>query len=250
MWTALTDRVAIVTGAAMGIGQAVAVRLAQDGCNLVLVDLEKDLLAETASMIKDHGREVLVCPMDISNPEQINSMAAETIKTFGRIDILVNSAGILGPNVPLWEYSIEDWDRVMGIDLRGTFLLCKAVIDPMRKAGYGRIVNLASIAGKEGNPLMCGYTTAKAGVIALTRSLALEVADQGIVANSIAPTVIEGRISKETTPEQQKLFLAKIPMRRLGKPEEVANLVRFLVSDECSFSTGCCYDLSGGRAVF
>jgi 3-oxoacyl-[acyl-carrier protein] reductase len=120
----------------------------------------------------------------------------------------------------------------------------------MRSQKSGRIVNLASIAGKEGNPLMCGYTSAKAGVIAFTRGLALEVAKEGIVVNSIAPTVIEGRISKETTPEQQKMFRSKIPMNRLGKPEEVANLIRFLVSDECSFSTGCCYDISGGRAVY
>jgi 2-dehydro-3-deoxy-L-rhamnonate dehydrogenase (NAD+) len=250
MWTALTGKVAIVTGAAMGIGQAVALRLAGDGCNIVLVDLEKDLLAETASMVEKLGRKTLIFPIDISDWQQVEAMAKEAVKVFGRIDILVNSAGILGPNVPIWEYPIEAWDRVMSIDLKGTFLLCKAVIGQMRSQKSGRIVNLASIAGKEGNPLMCGYTSAKAGVIAFTRGLALEVAQEGIVVNSIAPTVIEGRISKETTPEQQKVFRSKIPMNRLGKPEEVANLIRFLVSDECSFSTGCCYDISGGRAVY
>ncbi len=250
MWTALTGKVAIVTGAAMGIGQAVALRLAGDGCNIVLVDLEKDLLAETAGMVEKLGRKTLICPIDISDWQQVEAMAKEAVKVFGRIDILVNSAGILGPNVPIWEYPIEAWDRVMSIDLKGTFLLCKAVIGQMRSQKSGRIVNLASIAGKEGNPLMCGYTSAKAGVIAFTRGLALEVAQEGIVVNSIAPTVIEGRISMETTPEQQKMFRSKIPMNRLGKPEEVANLIRFLVSEECSFSTGCCYDISGGRAVY
>jgi 3-oxoacyl-[acyl-carrier protein] reductase len=246
----LTGKVAVVTGSAMGIGQAVALRLAKDGCDLVLVDLDKDLMRETAQAVESLGRKALVCPVDIAQWTQVKGMADNAINTFGRIDILVNSAGILGPNVPVWEYSVEDWDRVIGVDLKGTFLMCKAVIGQMRQQKGGRIVNLSSIAGKDGNPLMCGYTAAKAGVIAFTRGLALEVVQDGIVVNSIAPAVIEGRISKATTEEQQKVLRAKIPMNRLGKPEEVANLVRFLVSDECTFSTGACYDISGGRAVY
>jgi 3-oxoacyl-[acyl-carrier protein] reductase len=246
----LLGKVAIVTGAAMGIGQAVALRLAQDGCDLVLVDLDRELLQETERCVEKFGRRALVCPLDISQWTQVGEMVAEAIKVFERIDILVNSAGILGPNVPIWDYGVEDWDRVIGVDLKGTFLMCKGVISQMRKQQNGRIVNLSSIAGKDGNPLMCGYTAAKAGVIAFSRGLALEVVQDGIIVNSIAPAVIEGRISKATTPEQQQLLRAKIPMNRLGKPEEVANLVRFLVSDQCTFSTGACYDISGGRAVY
>lgn len=250
MSTELKGKVAIVTGSAMGIGQAVALRLAKDGCDIVLVDIDKEFMRETAQAVEALGRKVLTCAVDISRWDQVSAMADEAVKTFGRIDILVNSAGILGPNVPLWEYSVEDWDKVIGVDLKGTFLMCKAVIEVMREQKSGRIVNLSSIAGKDGNPMMCGYTAAKAGVIAFSRGLALEVVQDGIIVNSIAPAVIEGRISKATTPEQQKVLRSKIPMDRLGKPEEVASLVKFLVSDECTFSTGACYDISGGRAVY
>jgi len=246
----LNGKVAIVTGSAMGIGQAVALRLAADGCDLVLIDLDRELLGETARQVEALGRRVLLCPVDIAQWDQVREMAETVVGTFGRIDILVNSAGILGPNVPVWEYAVEDWDRVISVDLKGTFLMCKAVIEQMRRQRSGRIVNLSSIAGKDGNPLMCGYTAAKAGVIAFSRGLALEVVKDGIVVNSIAPAVIEGRISKATTPEQQQVLRSKIPMDRLGRPEEVASLVRFLVSDQCTFSTGACYDISGGRAVY
>lgn len=246
----LKGKVALVTGAAMGIGKAVAERLAKDGSDIVLVDLEKELMQETAKAIEDLGRRTLICEGDISDWDQVQGMVDRGVEVFGKIDILVNSAGILGPNVPVWEYAVEDWDRVIGVDLRGTFLMCKAVVGHMRKQKSGRIVNLSSIAGKEGNPMMCAYTAAKAGVIAFTRGLALEVVNDGIIANAIAPTVIEGRISKSFTKEQEEILYAKIPMARLGKTEEVANLVKFLVSDQCSFSTGACYDISGGRAVY
>lgn len=250
MGVELEGRVALITGAAMGIGRAAALRLAVDGCDIVLVDLEKSGMLETAREIEGLGRKALICTGDIADWDQVRNMVGESNGTFGRIDILVNSAGILGPNVPIWEYDVDAWDRVVGVDLRGTFLMCKAVIDIMRRQKQGWIVNLSSIAGKDGNPMMCGYTAAKAGIIGFTRGLALEVVQDGIVVNSIAPAVIEGRISKSLTPEQEKIIYAKIPMARLGKPEEVANLIRFLVSNQCTFSTGACYDISGGRAVF
>lgn len=246
----LKGKVSIVTGSAMGIGKAVALRFAGDGSDVALVDMEKDLMKETALEIEGMGRKALICDIDISQWDQVRTMVDDVLKNFQRIDILVNSAGILGPNVPVSEYPIEEWDRVVAVDLRGTFLLCKAVIAPMQKQKSGRIVNIASIAGKEGNPFMCAYTAAKAAVIGFTRSLALEVVQDGIIVNAISPTVIEGRIAKAVTPEQQKILLSKIPMGRLGKPEEVAAMIRFMVSDECSFSTGYNFDISGGRAVF
>ena len=246
----MNGKIAMITGAAMGIGKAVALRLAADGCDIVLVDLEESLMKETAKEIEALGRSTHICKLDISDWDAVQAAVKGSIEKFGKIDILVNSAGILGPNVPVWEYDVAAWDAVMGVDLRGTFLMCKAVVPNMLERKSGWIVNLASIAGKDGNGMMCGYTAAKAGVIGFTRGLALEVVGDGIVVNSIAPAVIEGRISKAVTPEQAKILLSKIPMGRLGKPEEVAALVRFLVSDQCTFSTGACYDISGGRAVY
>lgn len=246
----LAGKVSIVTGAAMGIGKAVALRLAQDGSDIVLVDLDRDQLQVVAAEIQALGRKTLIHVVDIAQWSQVKAMADNVIDVFKRIDILVNSAGILGPTLPVWEYSVEDWDRVVAIDLKGTFLLCKAVIEQMRTQKSGRVVNLASIAGKDGNPNSCAYTASKAGVIGFTRGLALEVAKDGILVNSIAPTMIEGRMSASMTDEQIAMLFSKIPMGRLGKAEEVAALVKFLVSQECSFSTGFCYDLSGGRAVY
>ncbi len=246
----LAGKVAIVTGAAMGLGRAVALRLAKDGSDIVLVDLDTELMQEVAEEIHALGRKTLVQSVDISQWSQVQSMVDNAIAAFRKIDILVNSAGILGPTLPVWEYAIEDWDRVVAIDLKGTFLMCKGVIGHMRSQKSGRIVNFASIAGKDGNPNSCAYTASKAGVIAFTRGLALEVAQENIFVNSIAPTMIEGKMSASMTDEQIRMLFNKIPMQRFGKPDEVAALVRFLVSEECSFSTGACYDISGGRAVY
>lgn len=246
----LTGKVAVITGAGMGIGRAVALRLASDGSDVALVDISNDQLQLVAEEIRALGRKTLVCQTDISNWQQVQEMAGKVLTSFQKIDITVNCAGILGPCVPVWEYSGEDWDRVMSIDLKGTFHVCKAVINSMRTQKSGRIVNIASIAGKDGNPNMCAYTAAKGGVIAFTRGLALEVAQDGILVNSIAPTVIEGKMAAEQPEEVNRALAAKIPMGRFGKPEEVAALVKFLVSDQCTFSTGSCYDISGGRAVY
>ena len=250
MTTDLAGKVSIVTGAAMGLGKAVALRLAKDGSDIVLVDIDAKSMQEVAQEIQDLGRKTLIQAVDISQWAQVKEMADNAIEVFKRIDILVNSAGILGPTLPVWEYAVEDFDRVVAIDLKGTFLLCKAVIGQMRSQKSGRIVNIASIAGKDGNPNSCGYTASKAGVIGFTRGLALEVAKDGIFVNSIAPTMIEGRLSASMGEEQMNMLFSKIPMGRLGKAEEVAALVKFLVSEECSFSTGACYDISGGRAVY
>lgn len=246
----LVGKVSIVTGAGMGIGRAVALRLASDGSDVALVDISNEQLQQVAEEVRALGRKALICRTDISQWQQVKDMSDEVIKTFQKIDIVVNCAGILGPCVPVWEYSLEDWNRVVSIDLTGTFLMCKAVVGAMRAQKSGRIVNIASIAGKDGNPNMCAYTATKGAVIAFTRGLALEVAPDGIIVNSIAPTIIEGKMATEQSEEQKRTIMAKIPMGRFGKPEEVAALVKFLVSDECSFSTGTCYDISGGRAVY
>lgn len=246
----LEGKVSIVTGAAMGLGRAVALRLAKDGSDVVLVDLDTKLMEQVAEEIHALDRRTLVHAVDISQWAQVKEMADNVVNVFKRIDILVNCAGILGPTLPVWEYPEETWDRVVAIDLKGTFLTCKAVIEQMRRQKSGRIVNFASIAGKDGNPNSCAYTASKAGVIGFTRGLALEVAQENIFINSIAPTMIEGKMAESMTDEQRNMLFSKIPMRRFGKPDEVAALVKFLVSEECSFSTGACYDISGGRAVY
>ncbi len=246
----LAGKVSIITGAAMGLGRSVALRLAKDGSDIVLVDLDAGLMQEVAEEIRALGRKTLIHALDISQWAPVKEMADNVVAVFGKIDILVNCAGILGPTLPVWEYPEETWDRVVAIDLKGTFLLCKAVVSQMRRQKSGRIVNFASIAGKDGNPNSCAYTASKAAVIGFTRGLALEVAQENIFVNSIAPTMIEGKMAESMTDEQRNMLFSKIPMRRFGKPEEVAALVKFLVSEECSFSTGACYDISGGRAVY
>lgn len=246
----LLGKVSIVTGSAQGIGKEVALRLARDGSDVVIVDIDRDQGREVADQIQSLGRRSVVYEVDVSRWDQIKAMVDGVMKEFGKVDILVNSAGILGPTVPVTEYSIDDWDRVTNIDLKGTFLICKAVVEVMLPRKSGRIVNLASIAGKEGNPYMCAYSASKAGVIAFTRALALEVAGDNIIVNSVAPTMIEGPLSSSMTEEQHKTLLSKIPMGRLGKTSEVAALIKYLVSEECTFSTGHCHDLSGGRAVY
>ena len=246
----LVGKVSIVTGGAMGIGRAIALRCAQDGSDIVVVDIERESGQETTREIESLGRRSVFYKVDVTRWDRVKAMVDDVLGDFNRVDILVNSAGILGPNVPVWEYGVEDWDQVMEVNLKGTFLCCKAVINPMLKQGSGRIVNVASIAGKDGNPYMCGYSASKAGVIGFTKGLAKEVAQKGVIVNCIAPTVIEGRIAAMLKEEQRRTLLSKIPMGRLGTPSEVAALVKFLVSDECSFSTGHCYDISGGRAVY
>jgi NAD(P)-dependent dehydrogenase (short-subunit alcohol dehydrogenase family) len=246
----LSGRISVVTGSAMGIGREIALRLARDGSDIVIVDIEKESAQEVLKEIQSVGRKSLFFEVDVTQWDQVKAMVDQVLENFNRVDILINNAGIVGPVAPVWEYQVEDWDRVMETNMKGTFLCCKAVIPSMLKRKRGRIVNIASISGKEGNPNMCAYSSSKAAVIAFTKALGKEVAHYNIIVNCIAPALIETRMLDMMGKEQRELLLSKIPMGRFGKPSEVSALVKFLVSDECNFSTGQCYDLSGGRAVY
>ena len=236
----LDQRTALVTGAASGIGRACAVRLAEEGLRVAAADLQTDLLEQMADDVAS------IHTLDVTDFAAVQAAVAG----IGQVDVLVNSAGIVGPQVPIWEMPLEAWERTLAVNLNGTFNTIKATIAPMRRRGWGRIVNIASIAGKEGNPNMVGYSASKAAVIGLTKSVGKEVARDGVLVNAIAPAVISTPMNADTTPEVLEYMLARIPMGRLGLPDEVADLVSWLSSDACSFSTGAVYDISGGRATY
>lgn len=246
----LQDKVAIVTGAARGIGAAIAERLLNAGAQVALADADIEEARRTAAALDFGGQRSLAVAVDVTKRAQTESMVREVVDRFGTIHILVNNAGIAGPNKPLVEVSEEEWDRVSDINLKGVFLCCRAVLPVMLKNRYGRIVNIASIAGKEGNPNLAPYSATKAGVICLTKALAKEVCTQGIYVNSLTPAVIETPILKQLTQQQIDYMTSRIPMGRVGKPSEVAALVHFLASDDCSFTNGACLDISGGRATY
>ena len=246
----LLGRVAIVTGAGKGLGWAIAQRLARDGASLVIAEIDGKLGEEKAAAIRQTGRESLFVYADVSQWPDVEHMVKETMTRFGQIDILVNNAGILGPYFPVTEYPEEIWDRVIAVHLKGTFLCCKGVLPAMMARKNGKIVNMASVAGKEGNANMAPYASSKAGIIGLTKTLGKEMAPFNICVNCVSPALIETDMAREMTPEQRSLLASKIPMGRLGRPEEVAAVVKFLVSDEASFVTGQCYDISGGRSVY
>ena len=239
----LDDRVAVITGGAVGIGYATAQRMLASGAAVSLWDRDEQKLAEAEQALTNQGR-VHAFAMDVAEPEDVDRATEATLGAFDKIDILVNSAGIGSNNQKIWETPIEEWRRVVEIDLNGTFYCCRAVVPHMIDKGYGRIVNIASIAGKEGNPNHGHYSAAKAGVIGLTKSLT------GVIVNCIAPAVIETPILQQNTPEQNKYLMSKIPMGRPGQPEEVAALIAWLSSEDVSFSTGAVYDISGGRATY
>ena len=236
----LEQRTALVTGAASGIGRACARRLAIEGLHVAAVDLQTALLDDIADEV------VSVHTLDVTDYDAV----AATVAEIGGVDVVVNSAGIVGPQVPIWEMPLEDWERTLAVNLTGTFNTIKATIGGMRERGWGRIVNIASIAGKEGNPNMVGYSASKAGVIGLTKSVGKEAATDGVLVNAVAPAVIATPMNADTTPEVLEYMLARIPMGRLGLVDEVAELVSWLSSDACSFSTGAVYDISGGRATY
>jgi 3-oxoacyl-[acyl-carrier protein] reductase len=244
------NRVALITGGSRGIGLAVAQRLAREGASVVLADIDRDVAAAVATDIARRGGQALGIAMDVTLATEVNEGVARAREAFGRVDILVNSAGILGPFLPVWETPDEVWDRLIAVHLRGTFLCCKAVVSAMIAQRWGRIVNVSSLAAKEGFPLDAAYSSAKAGVIAFTKSLAKELAPYNIRVNCVAPTVIETDLVRGIPAEEMAEKKKRIPLGRFGKPEEVAALVRFLVSDESSFITGQCSDISGGRATY
>jgi 3-oxoacyl-[acyl-carrier protein] reductase len=240
-------RTALVTGAARGIGLAIAERLARDGARVALVDRDPAAVADAAKRI---GPAAIPVVADVTRTGDVERAVRVPVDQWGRLDVVVNNAGITGRSYPTWELTDEDWHQVIAVDLTSVFFVCRAAVRVMLGQGSGRIVNIASIAGKEGNPTLVPYSTAKAGVIGLTKALAKEVATKGILVNAVAPAVIETELLKQMTPETVALLVSKIPMGRVGQPHEVAALVAWLASDECSFSTGAVYDLSGGRATY
>src|ERR1700683_2928245 len=243
----LTGQTAIVTGAATGIGEAIARRLARAGAAIVVADFNFEGATEVARSI---GGGSFAIPIDITRSDSVNAAVAEVLSRTGRIDVLVNNAGIAGRTAPIWELSDEDWQQIIAVNMSGVFHCCRAALPHMRTRRYGRIVNIASIAGKEGNPNMCGYSATKAAVIGLTKSVGKEVATEGICVNAVAPAVIRTKILEQLTQAQVDYMTERIPMRRTGTPEEIAAVVHFLASPDCSFVTGQCYDASGGRATY
>lgn len=230
----LRDKIAVISGGCGGIGAAVRARFVASGATVETWDL-----TDAADV-----------QLDCTNEASVDQALQRLLTSRGRIDIVVNAAGITGPTLPIQDYSLADWRRTIDINLTGTFLCCKAVVPAMRQQNSGRIVNLASVAGKEGNPAMTAYSAAKGGVIALTKALAKELADTGVRVNAVAPAMIETELIAQMAPEARAAMAAKIPLGRLGTPSEVAAMIAWLSSDECSFSTGAIFDLSGGRATY
>ena len=238
---------ALVTGGARGIGLAIGRRLAAEGARVALVDLDKSAVEAAAG---EFGAASMAVVADVTRTDEVERAVAAVDARWGGLDIVVNNAGITGGSKLTWELTDEDWNRVIACDLTSVFLVSRAAVRLMLPRRSGRIVNIASIAGKEGNPTLVPYSTAKAGVIGFTKALAKEVATHGILVNAVAPAVIGTDLVKQMSKETVDYLVAKIPMGRVGRPEEVAALVAWLVSDECSFSTGAVYDLSGGRATY
>jgi len=242
----LDGQVAVVTGAAQGIGEGIARRLHAAGAKVAVLDLKQ---AEAEAVGRETGGLGLAC--DVTSQDSVDQALQAVRERLGPIEILVNNAGVAGRTLPLWELNEKDMDSVYAINLKGVFLTCRAVIGGMLERGYGRILNVASIAGKEGNPTLIPYSSTKAGVIGLTKALAKEVAGKGnITVNCIAPAVIRTKILDDMAPETVKYMVSRIPMGRTGTIDEVAALVHFLVSRDASFTTGQCYDISGGRATY
>jgi len=245
----LKGKRAIVTGAARGIGFAIAERLLQSGATVTLWDIEFPNLEKAQADLKSAGN-VFSVEVDVTQENSINRGVDLSYEYMGDVEILINNAGITGGNATVWDMGITEWQRVLDIDLTGVFLCCRALAPRMMSKGYGRIVNIASIAGKEGNPNAAHYSAAKAGVISLTKSLGKEMVETGVLCNCVTPAVIETPMLDQMTDQHKDYMVSKIPLNRMGKPEEVAALVAWLASEDCSFSTGAVFDISGGRATY
>lgn len=249
----VNGRVAVVTGGASGIGLAISHRLAASGARLSLWDTRAVGLERAAADVARAAQPaggVHTAVVDVRDYASVERARDAALAALGRIDILVNSAGITGPNVVTWNYPLDSWRDVLDVNLTGTFHCLRAVVEPMRAADYGRIVNIASVAGKEGNPNAAAYSASKAGVIALTKSLAKELATTGIRVNCVTPAAVESPMFAQMTQSHIDYMLSKIPLNRFGRPEEIAALVTWLCTEECSFSTGAVFDLSGGRSTY
>ena len=245
----LEGRVAIVTGGAQGIGYAIAERMLDSGARVVLWDIDEAQLAKARASLAGRGG-VDTGRVELSDEKSVDAAAAAAIAAHGRIDILVNNAGITGGNAPTWELEPDVWRRVVEVNLVGPYLTCRAVVPHMVRAGYGRIVNIASVAGKEGNPNASHYSASKAGLIALTKSLAKELATKGVLVNAVSPAAAKTAIFDQMTEQHIAFMLSKIPMARFLEVGEAAAMIAWLASEECSFSTGAVFDLSGGRATY
>ncbi len=247
----LKDRVAIITGAARGIGRACAERfLAAGAAGVVLADIDAAAATAAAVQMDPGGERALAVQVDLTRRDEVEGMVETTLAKFGDLDILVNNAGIAGSPGGLEEHGEEALDEIFAVNVKGPWFTCAAVHPHFLEKGYGRIVNIASIAGKEGNPGLAPYSMSKAALIGMTKAYAKEVATGGILVNAIAPAVIETEILSQVSDEVKEYMISKIPMGRVGQPGEVAELALFLASESCSFSTGFCYDISGGRATY
>ena len=249
----LHNRTAIVTGAARGLGYAIAARVRQSGAGIAVWDQPGAGLHDAVASLRQNmasAGEVSGIEADIADGESVAEALETTLQTFPHVDILINNAGISGPNHPLWEYPPDDWRRVIDVNLVGSFLVSRAVVPTMIARGYGRIVNIASVAGKDGNPNASAYSASKAGLINMTKALGKELAGTGVLVNCVTPAAVQTPLFEQMSDEHVAYMLSKIPLQRFGEPEEIAALVAWLASEECSFSTGAAFDLSGGRATY
>ncbi|MDI1264870.1 MAG: SDR family NAD(P)-dependent oxidoreductase [bacterium] len=243
----LNGRVAVVTGGAQGFGRAITERFVASGAKVAIWDHDLPFAEKTA---KEIGADVTAFKVDVSDLAAVEKTRDETLKAFGKVDILVNNAGITGTNKTVWEMDVDDWRRVMRVNLDGPFICCKALVPAMIANKYGRIVNIASIAGKEGNPNAAHYSASKAGVIALTKSLGKELAAHDILANAVTPAAAKTAIFDQMTQQHIDFMLSKIPKSRFLLVQELASMVAWLSSEDCAFSTGAVFDISGGRATY
>jgi 3-oxoacyl-[acyl-carrier protein] reductase len=243
----MQGRHAVITGGATGLGYAIAQRMLASGASVTLWDRDTSALSKACAELGSQAHGVT---MDVGEHASVVAAVSQTLKQSPAIDALVNCAGITGPNTKVWSYPVADWQQVMQVNLNGLFYCCREVTPHMRERNYGRIVNIASVAGKDGNPNASAYSASKAAVMALTKSLGKELADTGVRVNCVTPAAVKTAIFDQMTPEHIAFMLSKIPMGRFGTPEEVAAMVSWLCTEDCSFSTGAVFDLSGGRSTY